>query len=145
MKPKKLPQEEFNAIYSRVPRLCVDLVVITDQGVLLSRRNITPYKGMWHTPGGTILKGETLEAAVKRVALEEIGVDVKIEKLLGPMEFLRDGSSERHTVSLAFEVRPLSLDFQSDEQSDKIAFFQSIPQNTIPVQKRFLQQNIELK
>ncbi|MFH0805336.1 MAG: NUDIX domain-containing protein, partial [Patescibacteria group bacterium] len=67
---KKLPFSEFKSIYSRVPRLCVEIMVKTNNGVLLLKRNIDPEKGKWHLPGGTVLKGERLEDTVKRVAME---------------------------------------------------------------------------
>lgn len=83
--------------------------------------------------------------AVQRVAKDEIGVDVRIQKLLGPTEFLHDGRTGRHTVSIYFLVTPESTIFRSNEQSDKIQIFSSIPQNTIPVQKRFLTEHLKLK
>ena len=63
-----LSHEDFLSIYSRVPRLCVDLIITSEEGVLLSLRAIEPYLGQWHFPGGTVYKGETIEEAAKRVA-----------------------------------------------------------------------------
>ena len=46
-----LPQEEFEWIFSRVPRLTVELVITAPRrGVLLSLREIEPCKGLWHLP-----------------------------------------------------------------------------------------------
>ena len=72
--PKKLPYKEFLSIYRKVPRLCVDLVVKNKNGVLLTKRDIKPSKGMWHIPGGTILYDESVKDAIKRVAKEETGL-----------------------------------------------------------------------
>lgn len=142
---KRLSLEEFNSIYSRVPRLCVDLAVITDKGIVLTKRKITPYNGMWHTPGGTVLKGESLSDAVKRVAEGEIGVEVKIEKLLGPMEALNDGKTGRHTVSLYFLVTPKLVNFYSNEQSSQIKIFSSLPKNIISHQRKVLTKYLGFK
>src|SRR6185295_8718349 len=70
MEVKRLAKKEFDAIYSLVPRLTVEVVVQTDAGIVLTRRAIEPAKGKWHIPGGTVFKGETLRQAVKRVARE---------------------------------------------------------------------------
>lgn len=53
--PGWLPKPEYDSIYSRVPRLCVEVVISTRaQGVLLTRRDIPPNIGAWHIPGGTV-------------------------------------------------------------------------------------------
>ena len=44
MREKPLSYEEFVAIYSKVPRLCVDLVVRTDEGVLMTLRAENGYE-----------------------------------------------------------------------------------------------------
>lgn len=86
MKDKKLSRKDFDYIYSRVPRLCVDIILQTNKGILLTKRSIEPYKGMWHIPGGTVLKGETVEGAVIRIAKKELGITPKIERLIDFIE-----------------------------------------------------------
>ena len=54
-----LPKDEFDWIFSRVPRLTVEVVISEPgRGVLLSLRDIEPCRGMWHLPGGTVRFGE---------------------------------------------------------------------------------------
>ncbi len=55
-----LSDEEFYSIYSKVPRLALDVVIRSDEGILLSLRAIEPHKGLWHLPGGTVYRGETI-------------------------------------------------------------------------------------
>ena len=86
MNLKRLPFEEFKSIYSKVPRLCVDLIVQKDNGIVLIKRAIEPSLGKWHFPGGTVLLGESLEDTIHRIAKEELNIKVSIEKLLGYME-----------------------------------------------------------
>ncbi|MBV8429682.1 MAG: NUDIX domain-containing protein, partial [Solirubrobacterales bacterium] len=41
----------------------------------------------WHIPGGTVLFGEPVVEAVKRVARDELGFDVEVGELLGYIEY----------------------------------------------------------
>jgi ADP-ribose pyrophosphatase YjhB (NUDIX family) len=83
-----LPQEEFHRIFSRVPRLTVEVVIATaDRGVLLALREFGPCQGLWHLPGGTVRFGEPAIAAVRRVARDELGVAVDVGALLGYIEY----------------------------------------------------------
>ena len=88
-KPQRLPFEEYKQIYSRVPRFCVDLIIQTKDGVILTKRDIEPYRGMWHLPGGTLLLRESINSAAKRIAKDEVGIKIKVEKQLGLMEFTK--------------------------------------------------------
>ena len=82
-----LPQAEYEAIYAKVPRLTVEVVVVSPDGVLLSKRLIGPCRGLWHIPGGTVRFGEPLTTAVARVAADELGLEVTIDRLLGYIEY----------------------------------------------------------
>ncbi|MEX2017034.1 MAG: NUDIX domain-containing protein, partial [Candidatus Pacearchaeota archaeon] len=59
-KRKKLNDKQWNTIYSKVPRLCIDLIIIKDKKVLLTKRSISPFKGLWHFPGGGVQHRETI-------------------------------------------------------------------------------------
>ncbi len=63
-----LTEEEFREIYSKVPRLTVEVIVQSSRGILLTKRASGPCSGLWHIPGGTVRFGEPLVAAVSRVA-----------------------------------------------------------------------------
>ncbi len=57
----------------------VDVVILTMSGgtlhVLLVRRGVAPFKGMWAIPGGFKRPSETLDEAAKRELAEETGID----------------------------------------------------------------------
>lgn len=58
-------------------------VVIKDGKVLLVRHTYGAGKGLLIIPGGYIRKGELPDAACEREVLEETGVTIKAEKLIG--------------------------------------------------------------
>lgn len=135
-----LTKEEFDEIYEKVPRLCVDVVIVEEDGVVLSLRLIEPYLGKWHTPGGTVYFGETTEEAVKRVAREEAGIEVLVEKLLGIMYFpdeQRDGK-RMWSISLAYQCKRLAGEYRGSSQGKEIQIFKKCPDNIVPSQGRFL-------
>jgi ADP-ribose pyrophosphatase YjhB (NUDIX family) len=63
------------------------VIATPERGVLLMRRDIPPNVGAWHIPGGTVLFGEPLVEAVKRVARDELGLEVRAAELLGYIEY----------------------------------------------------------
>lgn len=134
---KLLSKKEFETIYKKVPRVCVELVIFKDKKFLLTKRSIYPFKNFWHFPGGGILLREKISEAIQRVAITELGVKVIPEKLLGYFEIPNDGY--RHAVSLVFKCKvagkkePLAL-----EGSSEVKFFSKPPRKTVPYHKKFL-------
>ena len=102
-----LSESDYNFIYSRSPRICVDLVIIGSDGIpFMIKRDIQPYKGKYHLPGGRVRFRESIAKAIQRIAKNEIGCSVSVKKLLGFMEFTRErqSSNKRHSISLCFLV-----------------------------------------
>jgi len=52
--PHPLSQTEFDTIYARVPRLCVEVIMVEPDGVVLTKRSIEPGAGLWHIPGAAL-------------------------------------------------------------------------------------------
>lgn len=131
-----LPKEEFFAIYRRVPRLCVEVLIVEpERGVLLKLRDIPPNVGAWHIPGGTVLFGEPLVEAVKRVARDELGLTVEVGELLGYIEYPSHYENGLDSpVGLVFRTRPLP---------DHVAppgceWFTRLPEGLYAEQRQFL-------
>jgi ADP-ribose pyrophosphatase YjhB (NUDIX family) len=136
--PKKLPYEEFIKIYGKVPRLCVDLLFIKDNGLLMIERAIDPGKGNWHFPGGTVLLGESIGDSLKRIAHEETGLSVLDYELAGYMEFNGEENPYFHTVSMVFRINKFDGTLKGGEQGKNLRFHSEIPEKIIAEQKDFL-------
>ncbi|HYC20459.1 MAG TPA: NUDIX hydrolase [Candidatus Bathyarchaeia archaeon] len=85
----------------RNPALTVDAVVVKNKKILLIKRKQEPYRGHYALPGGFVEYGETVEAALLREVLEETGLVVNIQSLVGVYSNPhRDPRG--HVVSVAF-------------------------------------------
>ena len=136
-----LPEDEYQAIFRKVPRLTVEVVICSELGVLLSRRIGGPCDGLWNLPGGTVRFGEPVTDAVHRVADDEIGADVTIDDFLGYIEY------PSHTrlgldwpVGLAFRTHlgPLEGDALAIEP-DRLDWFTRLPDEMHDEQRAFLE------
>lgn len=135
-----LTDEEFFRIYTRVPRLNVDLVIESEGKILLAKRNIEPNHGEWHLLGGTVYKEETITEASVRIAKAESGLDVKVLRCLGYMEFLHEMRSgvvnknikgELHTISIVMEAQSIGGSVKKDDNADELQFFEETPENNV--------------
>jgi ADP-ribose pyrophosphatase YjhB (NUDIX family) len=64
------------------PHLVAGCLVVKDDRVLLLRRGAQPERGKWTFPGGYVDFGETPADAARREALEEVGLHVRVARLL---------------------------------------------------------------
>jgi 8-oxo-dGTP diphosphatase len=65
------------------PKVAVGTIIATDDArLVLVRRAIEPGYGLWVFPGGFVDRGEEVTVAARREALEESGLDVRLDRLL---------------------------------------------------------------
>lgn len=138
-----LSDEDYDFIYSRVPRICVDLLIKNLKGeVLLTKRDIEPYKDHWHFPGGRIKFRESAEAAIKRILKGELGQDIDVRShLVGFCQFPDEvqKGQERHSISLVHEITlPDTVEIKLDNTAKDVRFFSELPSPIIPPQHEFL-------
>jgi 8-oxo-dGTP diphosphatase len=74
--------------------------------VVLTRRCIEPFCGQWVMPGGKIDHGESLYEALRREVREEVGLEIRIEKLVDVYEHLGIGPANDHYVILYYRAHP---------------------------------------
>ena len=104
------------------PKLTVDAVVITPDGVVLVKRKNPPFQGMWALPGGFVEVGETTEDACKREVLEETGIEIDIVRLLGVYsDPKRDPRG--HTVSAVYVAVPTGGELRADSDAAEARVF----------------------
>ncbi len=82
-------------------RFAVDGILQKDGKILLIRRAGRTFHNSWALPGGILEEGETVEEALTREMLEELGVEVKIIEILGVYSKPNRDPRE-HTISVAF-------------------------------------------
>ncbi len=128
----KIPFEEYKNIYSKVTRLTIELLIVNSNNeFILTLRNIDPFKGQWHLPGGTVLLEESITDSVNRIALEELGSKIDIIDNIGIIDFAYDGSTR--SIGLVFKclLKTKPSDIKLDYQANKWSFFSEPPNNTI--------------
>jgi len=86
--PGFVPKEVFNEHLRFFPIATFDLLVQLpdqDDGIALLRRRIAPYAGKWALPGLRMLKGESIDDTLQRIAERElgVGVDTDSKQLVG--------------------------------------------------------------
>ncbi|MFC2091793.1 NUDIX domain-containing protein [Elusimicrobiota bacterium] len=84
---------------SPFPPCTVDIIIKIDNSVILIERKYPPYG--WALPGGFVEKGESLEAAAVREALEETGLHIdNLKQFHAYSDPRRD--PRFHTVTVVF-------------------------------------------
>lgn len=142
MQKHPLTQEEFDTIFGKVPRLTVEVTVRTNDGIVMTKIPKGPAKGQWNVPGGTVRFGEKLTEAAQRVAKAELGVEVKVGRNLGYIEYpeLLEAGERGWPVGMVFEATIVSGELTTSDYGEPVACFKEIPENMIPSQAKFFAQ-----
>lgn len=102
------PSCEF--IYFEDPKVAVVGFITNQERVLLIQRAVDPEKGKWALPGGYMDAGELPEEALKRELMEEVGLAVEIETLMGTHPLFYADSEAKIQVNvgvvLVYRARP---------------------------------------
>lgn len=124
-----LDNNMFGVVVESTPLVSVDLIAKNKLGqVLLGKRVNRPAKNFYFVPGGRIFKNERIIDALKRIAVNELGIDAfnpDNARFFGTYEhfykdsFLSDGVST-HYVVLAYEIdiKNEKVSLNIDQHSD---------------------------
>jgi 8-oxo-dGTP diphosphatase len=99
--------------------------------VLLTRRNVPPFKGQWCIPGGHIDRYEPARAAVLREAREETGLDFDAHFLGFFDEIIPDYGI--HAVVLAFYGEARGGPILQEAEVQEIRWFTLDEARTLPL------------
>jgi mutator protein MutT len=101
------------------PKLVAGCLVVEKGRVLLLRRAIEPQLGRWTFPGGYVDLGETPAQAAARETLEEVGMDVRVENLLG----LYWSDPRPAAVVAVYMATPNAHAPKTSEEASEVAYF----------------------
>ncbi|MCB1322763.1 MAG: NUDIX hydrolase [Leptospiraceae bacterium] len=124
--PSRLPLDQFLKSFEWVPRVAVNVLIQTGAGVLLTRRETEPHQGCWHFPGGFILKNERMEAALRRIAQDELDLQFGQYHLTGVFENL-EGDPRGHIIDLVYHCNVDTDSLSRILQNPAHALFLSVP------------------
>ena len=126
-------QDEFLNVIDKAPLVSIDILLKDADGkVLLGYRNNRPAQGFWFVPGGRIRKNETLEQAMLRISLAELGFEISIANthLIGAFDHIYDdnfkGASgvNTHYVALGHEFNlPADQSITIDSQHEQVKWW----------------------
>ena len=96
-------------LYPERPMVGVGVLIRDGDRYLIVKRGAEPDAGLWSIPGGLVEVGERASDAAAREAMEETGLDVEIEDVLGVVDkIVRDDASrvKYHFVIVDYMAEP---------------------------------------
>ncbi len=87
-----------------LPRVGCGVAILDEERLLLVRRKRMPEAGHWGLPGGKVDPFETVSAAAEREILEELGIHIEADHLLGIVDQI-DRERNEHWVAPVYLVR----------------------------------------
>lgn len=112
--------------YPRFPIPGVGAIVVSEKGILLTRRDKDPGRGMWSIPGGAVEVGETQRDAVVREIFEETGVRCEVIRLIDTYDLIipdEEGKIKFHYVLIHFLSRALNTDLHEELPDVEVSWF----------------------
>jgi ADP-ribose pyrophosphatase YjhB (NUDIX family) len=101
-------------------------VVIEDDAgrILLARRAIDPYRGLWDTPGGYLDEGEHPLDGLRRELREETGLTVEPGRFLGAfMDWYGDAPDANATLNLFWTAHVVAGEPSPDDDVAELRWF----------------------
>lgn len=86
----KIPDAVYEQIIEYSIISAVDAVIYNNGKILLAKRIQEPCKGQWWIPGGRQQKFESVEEAIRRKIKEEVGLNIKVEKMIDVQDVIFD-------------------------------------------------------
>lgn len=88
---KLIPTEQFKTVVEYTPLISINLVTMYQDKVLLGKRVNKPALGFYFTTGGIVRENESLTDVQKRIAKDELGIELTKEvEFIGVFEHFYD-------------------------------------------------------
>lgn len=81
--PERLVCENCGFVFYLGPKLVAGAIFEMEGEIVLVQRDIEPGYGKWTFPGGFVERGERAEVAAEREVLEECGLEIRADGILG--------------------------------------------------------------
>jgi 8-oxo-dGTP diphosphatase len=133
----KLPYKTLLKMMKKIPISVVDVAIKNEDGILLAKRNIPPFKGQWHFPGGLVAYNERLSDTAKRIAKGETGLKVKVLKFHGCYNLINNDPRGHH-ISHVFIVKKIGGKLRPNWENSDFKFVKSVPKNMLYFHKQIL-------
>ena len=106
----------------------VDGVFVKDRKILLSKRNVEPFKGCWHLIGGHVEDNESLREALKREFKEETNLDIAAGCIIDARTEI---TFDRIKIIIVFEVISATGKIRLNSENTDFGWFSKTPQNSV--------------
>ena len=101
------------------PKVAVGAIIRNADGeIALVRRAIEPGYGKWVFPGGYVDRGEELQAAARREALEESNLRIRIDNLTGLYSY-----PGQMTIIIVYAATAVGGHLRADDESLEAAWY----------------------
>jgi 8-oxo-dGTP diphosphatase len=118
--PKRLVCTECGFVFYLDPKLAVGTIITDEENrIVLVRRAIEPGYGKWVFPGGYVDRGEEIKLAAIREAREEVGLEIRIERLLNIYSY-----SGRTAVIVVYTAAMVGGCLACDDEGLEARFFE---------------------
>ena len=97
-----------NRSYPKNPLVAVGALIKNKNRILLIQRKYEPGKEKWSIPGGLVKIGEKMEEAIIREVKEEVGIEIKIGKIITVIDSIikdENGNNKFHYTIIDFEAK----------------------------------------
>ncbi len=115
----------------------VDGVFVKDGEILLLKRNVEPFKNLWHVVGGQVEENESLQTAIKREYKEETNLDVEVGEILGTR---LEKTADRIKLIIVLRIVTARGTIKLNHENTEGRWFYKYPANSVYDYSRFLRE-----
>ena len=136
----RLSCSDCHFIFYRNAKPTVGALIIDEQDrVLLAERGLDPKKGFWDLPGGFLEEDEDPEDGLKRELQEELGVEIKIDKMLG---IFVDKHQDENDDCFTLNIHYLAKIIQGEPKAmSDVSAFRWFKEEDLPLDKMAFKHN----